>query len=124
MRSTNVLFTAVRPALRAWRLWRWSRVHAPLLPGLEDPDRVRAMHLSAGLAVRNPLGQEPWVLDLVEVSRPDVELMVTLTAVQGVVRVALDWPVEIYTAAAADLEAGLLLDEHHRLHDLDDRRNP
>jgi hypothetical protein len=123
MLSTNVLFTAVRPLVRAWRLWRWSKAHEPLLSVL-DPDWVRAMHLSAGLAVRNPLDQEPWVLDLVEVSRPDVELMVSLTAVQGVVRVALDWPVEIYTAAAADLEASLMLDEHHRLHDLDDRRNP
>lgn len=118
-----MLFTAV---LRAWRLWWWSRVHKPLLPDLEDPDRVRAMHLCAGWAVRNPHGEEPWVLDLVDVTRPDVDLMVTLTGLQGTVRVSMDWPVELYTAEAADLEASLLMDEHQRLHDLDqrDRRNP
>lgn len=119
-----MLFTAAQAALRAWRLWRWRRVHQPLLPDLNAPDRMRAMHLRAGLAVRNPLGQAPWVLDLVAVSRPDVELMVTLSGVQGAVRVSLDWPVEIYTAADADLEAILLLGEHQRLLDLDDRRNP
>lgn len=118
-----MLCTAARSVLRAWRLWRWSRVHAPLLPDLDDPDLVRAMHLRPVLAVRNPDGEEPWVLDLVAVSPPDVELMVTLTGLQGTVRVSLDWPVEIFTAAAAGLEASLLLDEHQRLHDLDDRRN-
>lgn len=124
MRSTNGPSTAAQSVLRAWRLWRWRRVHEPLLSDLGDLDRVRAMHLSPGLAVRNPLGQEPWVLDLVDVSLPDVELMITLAGVQGAVRVSLDWPVELYTAAAADLETSLLLGEHHRLHDLDDRRNP
>jgi hypothetical protein len=121
-----MLFTATiaRTALRAWRLWRWRRAQEPLLPDLADPDLVRAMYLRPGLAVRNPLGHEPWVLDLVAVSRPDVELMVTLTGLQDTVRVSLDWPVEIYTAAAADLEAVLLLDEHQRLVDLDRRRNP
>jgi hypothetical protein len=119
-----MLFTAAQAALRAWRLRRWRRMRQPLLPDWDDPDQVRAMHLRPGLAVRNPLGQAPWVLDLVAVSRPDVELMVTLTGLQGTVRVSLDWPVEIYTAADADLEAVLLLDEHQRLVDLDDRRNP
>jgi hypothetical protein len=72
---------------------------------------MRARHLRPGMAVRNPLGQEPWVLDLLEVGPPDVEQMVTLTAVQGKVRVVEDWPVESYTAADADLESCLLLDE-------------
>lgn len=127
MRPAGMLFTAVRPALRAWRLWRWKRrilLQDPLAFDLGDPDLVLAMYVQPGVAVRNPLGQEPWVLDLVHVSRPDVELMVTLTGVQGTVRVSLDHMVEIYTTAAADLEASLLLEEGQRLVDLDERRTP
>lgn len=43
-----------------------------------------------GWRVRNPLGEQPWVLAF---SRPDIDLIVTLTALHGVVRVSLNWPV-------------------------------
>ncbi|WP_370973680.1 hypothetical protein [Amycolatopsis sp. cg9] len=61
--------------------------------------------------MRNPLGQPPWVLDIVAVQGPDAEQMVTLLAVQGTVRVADDWPVPLYTIADADLESCLMLEE-------------
>ncbi|ASR39996.1 hypothetical protein BAY61_32465 (plasmid) [Prauserella marina] len=72
---------------------------------------LRAGDLPSGITVRNPAGQQPWLLDLLAVHGPDAEQMVTLAAVQGTVRVAADWPVALYTAADADLESCLLLDE-------------
>lgn len=92
--------------LRAWRLWRYR--HYLELDAPQRPDRMQVMHLKPSMAVRNPTGTEPWTLDLVAVSPVDAELMVTLTAVQGVVRVMLDTWVDIYTPADADLEACLL----------------
>lgn len=78
----------------------------------------RAGQLRPGTTVRNPLGQPPWVLDIVAVQGPDAEQMVTLLAVQGTVRVADDWPVQLYTTEDADLESSLLLEEATRLGDL------
>jgi hypothetical protein len=72
------------------------------------------MHFRPGLAVRNPLGQEPWVLDLVTVDHLDQELMVRVHAVQGIVRVSLDWSVELCTAATADAETALVIEEQQR----------
>jgi hypothetical protein len=73
------------------------------------------IELKRGMTIRNPLGKEPWILDLVDVSEPDAELMVTLTAVQGVIRVAWDTWADIYTAADAALEASIVMDETDRL---------
>lgn len=75
---------------------------------------MRAQNLRPGMAVWNPLGQEPWVLDVLAVGAGDTEKMVTVTAVQGSVRVAEDWPVHLYTMADADLEHCLLVEEEHR----------
>jgi hypothetical protein len=80
-----------------------------------SPDRPLVVHLKPGMTVRNPLGEEPWILDLVDVNEPDAELMVTLTAVQGVIRVAWDTWADIYTAEDAALEASLVMDEADRL---------
>jgi hypothetical protein len=88
----------------------------PLFSGVDtDPEPLPAAQLSPGATIRNPLGQQPWVLDLLDVGDPDAEGMVALTAVQDTVRVAADWPVHLYTAADAVLEAGVLaaeLDRH------------
>lgn len=91
---------------RRWRLWRYR--HYLELDAPQRPDRMQVMYLKPGMTIRNPLGEDPWILDLVHVSLVDADLMVTLTAVQGQIRVMPDTWADIYTAADADLEASIL----------------
>jgi hypothetical protein len=103
--------TLLTVLLRAWRTWRYR--HYLELDAPQRPDRMQVRYLKPGMTIRNMeiRGDDPAILDLVHVSPVDAELMVTLTAVQGVVRVCLDTWADIYTDEDADLEASLLIED-------------
>jgi hypothetical protein len=102
---------------RTYRLWRYR--HYLELGAPQRLDRKQVLHLEPGMTIRNPLGREPWILDLTVVSKPDAQLMVTLTAVQGVVCVVLDTWADILTEADLAAEASIVMDEAERLLDHD-----
>lgn len=91
----------------------------PVLGDLAMPYRddvsLRGDALRPGMTIHNPLGTEPWVLDVLAVTAPDATGLVTISAVQDTVQVAPDWPARPYTLADADLEATLLMDCHNDL---------
>ena len=70
----------------------------------------RRADTTAGMTIRNPRGEEPWVLDVLSVGPPDADGMVTLATVQGPIRICRDWPCDPYTQQDADFAALLLTD--------------
>jgi hypothetical protein len=71
---------------------------------------IAAADLQPGMRVVNPVWDtgQPEVLQVLEVSRPDADGMVVITAVDGTAVVAGDWPVEEYTAEQQALEETLI----------------
>ena len=59
--------------------------------------------------------EEPWYLDVVEVSDPDADGMVTVDAVQGRFVIAGDCMFTEITPALADLIGSVVIDENERL---------
>jgi hypothetical protein len=59
------------------------------------------------------VGEEPWCIDVVGVSGPDKDGMVTVWGLQGALTYAADWPVCPLTPQDVDLRATLLIEEQH-----------
>lgn len=84
------------------------------MSGRYVPGGAAAQDLQPGQTVFNPnvgwQGDDRETLDVVSVSAPDDEGMVTIFCLDGPpVYIAGDWGMEIMTAADADLRASLLL---------------
>jgi hypothetical protein len=64
----------------------------------------------AGMTVHNPLGEEPWTLDVLSVHpAPGEPEMVILHALQGDVLVSQDYPTAPRTQEDDDIEAEVML---------------
>lgn len=77
-----------------------------------EPNR-RWDSLTTGQTIE--LGEEPWRLDVLDVSEPDGDGMVTVWGLQGAVTYAADWPVCPITPEDADLADSLLIEERARI---------